>query len=84
MKPTPRALRDRIDEIPGLQPRLNAREQDRHEHIVTAGRTLLAEFGARSFSMAAFAQAMRLSPPPSAAISSIWTACSSTSSTATC
>ncbi len=62
MKPTPRALRDRIDSIPGNQPSFNMREQDRQEQIVTAGRTLLAEFGARSFTLPAFALALRMSP----------------------
>jgi AcrR family transcriptional regulator len=62
MRPTPRALRNHIDSLPGNQPRLNAREQDRQEQIVTAGRALLAEFGARSFTMAAFALALRMSP----------------------
>ncbi len=61
MKPTHRALRDRIDAIPGNHPHFTAREQDRQEQIVTAGRTLLAEFGARSFTMTAFALAMRMS-----------------------
>ncbi len=62
MKPSHRALRDRIDAIPGNHPHLTAREQDRQEQIVTAGRTLLAEFGARSFTLNAFALAMRISP----------------------
>ena len=60
MKPSTRALRDRIDAIPGNQPSLTAREQDRQEQIVTAGRTLLAEFGARSFTLPAFALALRM------------------------
>ncbi len=54
-------MRDRIDAIPGNQPHLTAREQDRQEQIVTAGRTLLAEFGANSFTLPAFALAMRMS-----------------------
>ena len=62
MKPSHRALRDRIDAIPGNHPHLTAREQDRQEQIVTAGRTLLAEFGASSFTLNAFALAMRMSP----------------------
>ena len=62
MRTTNRALRDHIDSLPGNQPRFNAREQDRQEQIVTAGRTLLAEFGAGSFTMNAFALALRMSP----------------------
>ena len=62
MKPSHRALRDRIDAIPGNHPRFTAREQDRQEQIVTAGRTLLAEFGASSFTLNAFALALRMSP----------------------
>jgi AcrR family transcriptional regulator len=61
MKPSHRALRDRMDAIPGNQPRFNAREQDRQEHIVNTGRTVLAEFGTGSFTMTAFALAMRMS-----------------------
>ena len=62
MKPSHRALRDRIDAIPGNHPHFTAREQDRQEQIVTAGRTLLAEFGANSFTLPAFALALRMSP----------------------
>ena len=62
MRPSHRALRDRIDAIPGNQPSLTLREQDRQEQIVTAGRTILAEFGAGSFTMTAFALALRMSP----------------------
>ncbi len=62
MKPSHRALRDRIDAIPGNHPSLTAREQDRQEQIVTAGRTLFAEFGASSFTLSAFALALRMSP----------------------
>ncbi len=62
MKPTNRALRDRADAIPGNQPCLSAHEQDRYEQIVTAGRTLLAEFGAHSFTLPALALALRISP----------------------
>jgi AcrR family transcriptional regulator len=58
----PRILRAEIEDIPGARPKLNARERERQQVILTAGRRVLVNHGAAAIRLTDLATALGMSP----------------------